>query len=203
MPILSSLGAASRRGFSKYGIAVAGTTYATWNPSDKGGGVVLSNANLTASISTTPTDGGCVRSTIGKSSGKWYWEITANSTQYTTVAVMNGTDSVASGTFPGAGPGGYMYYGLSGTKYNNGASTSYGTSFGTTIVIGVKLDMTAGTIEFLRSNVSQGVAFTGLTGTMYAATGNYSISANLCTANFGATAFTYSVPSGYNAGLYT
>lgn len=203
MPLLTTLGAASNRGFAKLRSPPPSTTYATWNPSDKGGGVVLSNGNLTASVSTTPTDGGCVRSTIGKSSGKWYWEITANSTQYTTVAVMNGTDSVASGTFPGAGPGGYMYYGLSGTKYNNGGSTSYGASFAISDIIGVKLDMTAGTIEFLKNNVSQGVAFTGLSGTMYAATGNYTINVNLCTANFGATAFTYSVPSGYNAGLYT
>jgi len=175
--------------------------YATFNNADKGGGVTLSNGNRTVAIATTPTDGGSVRSTIGKSTGKWYWEFTVQSSQ-STVAVMNLTDSVAAQTYPGLGSGGWMYYGLNGNKYNNGGTAGYGATFTTGDVIGVKLDMTAGTIEFLKNNVSQGVAYSGLTGTLYAATGNYSLNVTLGTANFGASAFTYTVPSGYNSGLY-
>lgn len=64
---------------ARSGTHTGGRVYATWNPADKGGGVILLNGNRSVSLSTTPTDGGSVRSTIGKSSGKWYWEVTVTS----------------------------------------------------------------------------------------------------------------------------
>ena len=56
-------------------------TYATWNPSDKDASVTLSGGNLVAS--STSASWAAVRSTISKSSGKWYWE-------YTVTAIGNG-----------------------------------------------------------------------------------------------------------------
>src|SRR3989344_5257710 len=56
------------------------TTFATWNPSDKSASITFSGSDLTA---TGPTSGSTffsVRATIGKSSGKWYWESTGGST---------------------------------------------------------------------------------------------------------------------------
>jgi len=68
-------------------------------------------------------------------------------------------------------------------------------------ILGVLLNMTDGEISFRVNNTDVGVAFTGISGTIYAALGN--INANhIITANFGATAFVYSVPAGYNSGLY-
>ncbi len=55
---------------------VSGLSFATLNPSDKGSAVTLSNSNLTATFSG---GNGAVRATIGKSSGKWYWEIAVTS----------------------------------------------------------------------------------------------------------------------------
>ena len=178
-----------------------GLSYTTFNPSDKGAGVILTNNNLTVSLSNSPNDGGGVRSIIGKSSGKWYWEFTAGGV-YALTAVMRSVDSVAVQTFPGQGPAGWAYY-SNGVKINNGIQTNYGATYTTGDVIGVKLDMDAGTVEFLKNGVSQGVAFTGLSGIVYAATGNYTVNTNLGTANFGATPFVYPVPSGYNAGLFS
>lgn len=54
-------------------------TYATWNPSDKSANVTLSNGNLTATITANTAFYGA-RATIGKSSGKWYWEQTVSDT---------------------------------------------------------------------------------------------------------------------------
>lgn len=201
MPILSSIGGASKRGFAKYPTAAGTITYAFWNPADKSGGVSLTNSNLTASVSTGPPDGGTVRSTIGKTSGKWYWEYKAES-GFALSGIANASASIAAQTYPGIDANGWSYY-TPGTKLNNGGSASYGAAYNTNDIIGVKLDMDNKTVEFLKNNVSQGVAFTGLTGTVYAATGNYTINQPLVTANFGASAFTYSVPSGYNSGLFT
>lgn len=48
-------------------------TYATWNPSDKNSAISLSNWDLTATWQS-PWYGN-VRATIGKLTGKWYWEV--------------------------------------------------------------------------------------------------------------------------------
>lgn len=175
------------------------TQYATWNPSDKGAGVNLSNNDRTVSVVATPNNGGCVRSTIGKSSGKWYFEFYASSTN-PNVAVMTSTASVAAGTYPGQAAGSWSYHN-SGQKGNGGSFTSYGASYTSGDTIGVKLDMDNGTIEFLKNNVSQGIAFTGITGTIHAAVGSIGANGTLGTANFGASTFMYAVPSGYNPGL--
>lgn len=191
-------------GVKAMSVSKAARTYATWNPSDKGGGVVLSNGNLSVSLSTTPTDGGSVRSTIGKSSGKWYWEITVNgSIPYSLPGVATSAATVASGTAYVSSATGYGYYTASGQKYNNNTSTAYAGAANVGEIIGVALDMDGGNLTFYKNGISLGVAFTGLSGTFYAAEGNWTLNAAISTANFGATAFTYSVPSGYNAGLYS
>jgi hypothetical protein len=61
--------------------------------------------------------------------------------------------------------------------------------------------MDAGTCEILRNSGSI-YTITGLTGTWHAGCGINGTGLQ-CTANFGATAFSYAVPSGYNAGLTT
>ena len=174
--------------------------YATWNPSDKDADVTLSNGNLTAHNAA----GGTVRATIGVSSGKWYWEVNIDDASGgVLLGVANGT--AALGDFVGSDANGWGYYSLDGHKFNNGADAAYGATYTTNAVIGVKLDMDSGTIEFLKNNISQGTAYTGLTGTLYPAwgpAGGSSPTAPNGTANFGATAFVYSVPSGYNAGVY-
>ena len=180
--------------------------YATWNPADKTS-VTLSNGDLTAFTSQ-----GTVRSTIGKSSGKWYWEYSVTSTHpYDGTTIQSfGVANLSSvlGSEIGNDANGWAYSNLNaglGYKENAFSFVSYGSPIPLTTNIGIALDMTAGTLKFYLDGVDQGIAFSGLTGTLYAGVGAQTqvVSNMTVIANFGATAFAYSVPSGYNSGLYT
>lgn len=174
------------------------TVYATWNPADIWSGASLSNGNLTLT-NTIDTAWAGGRSTISKSNGKWYWEYTFTSSSN---FLMSGIARSTAGTnFIGADIDGWSYYGFNGRKYNDGTSTAYGVSYGNGTVIGIALDMDAGTITMYKDNVSQGTMFSGVTGNIFAGVSVYSLNA-YCVANFGATALTYTPPTGFNAGLY-
>lgn len=182
--------------------AAIARTYATWNPSDKGGGVVLANGNLKVSLVTTPADGGSVRSTIGKSSGKWYWEITAL-TSWALPGIATSLAPVGASNYYANGNYGHGYYGSNGILYGTKAQSWTTAPYGGGSVIGMALDMDAGTLRIYKNGIDLGIAFAGLSGIYFAAEGNYTLNQDLSTANFGATAFVYPVPSGFNAGLYT
>jgi hypothetical protein len=178
--------------------AASAATYATWNPSDKSASITLSNGNLTAVQGGTNGVFQSVRSTIGKSSGKWYWEYTAVGNGRMASIALSTAGLTA--TYLGADANGWGFYGGDGKKYNNATGVAYGTTFTAGDVISVALDMDAGTVIFYKNGVSVGTAFTGLTGTMFAGISNDTNNDGF-TANFGATALTYTPPSGYCAGL--
>ena len=193
----------------------ASVTYATWNPADKGTNVVLSNGDLTAAVTSAALNN-IVRSTIGKSTGKWYWEYTITSfvTTQPLVGVANASATlVGSGfNFCGFDANGWGYYGNNGQKYTGGVGAAYGLGYTTNDVIGVALDMTNGKVFFAKNGTWQnsgdpvagtGAAFTGLTGTLYACGPGAGSDSQTVTANFGATAFAQTVPTGYNSGLYS
>ena len=169
-------------------------TYATWNSSDKSTNITLSNGNLTATSNGSP---GMVRSTVGVSSGKWYWEIANTNGSPGRTAIANSSALLSAG--PGTDASGWAYG--NGTKINNNTSISYGATYGSGDVIGIALDMDSGTVTFYKNCVSQGVAYSGLTGTMFAALGSNS-AAFAITTNFGATPLSCTPPAGYNTGLY-
>ncbi|NDB59170.1 hypothetical protein EB001_12060 [bacterium] len=82
-----------------------------------------------------------------------------------------------------------------GQKFNNGSLTAYGSSFTTNDVIGVALDMDAGTITFYKNNTSQGQAFSGITGTAVPCVVGQNNAA--LAINFGQRPFSYTPPTGY------
>ena len=139
--------------------------------------------------------------TIGVSSGKWYWEVTAsNLSGSLMVGITKDTDigaTTGANVYPGISANSYGYI-ASGTKYNNNASTGYGAAYTTNDVIGVALNMDAGTLTFYKNNTSQGTAFSSLSGTYLPSLGvNSSPSAFI--ANFGQRPFAYSPPTGFVA----
>lgn len=178
-------------------------TPTTWNPLDKGASCALSGGNLTATAMST----GSVRSVFGASSGKWYWEITNGATgpKYSTAGAGLPTALVTSGTnaYPGVDAAGYGVYAFDGSKFSNGVKigTDEAKWDSTGDVVGVALDMDAGTLTFYVNGVTTGVAFTGLSGTLFAMFGGGAGSYSSATANFGATAFSYTPPTGFYAGF--
>lgn len=169
-------------------------TFATWNPSDKGAGMTLSNGNLTAAVGTVSM----VRSTQSMSSGKWYWEVTrVSGADFVTGVAKSGASLT---TALGGDANGWGYIGSNGNKYNSASSVAYGATIANGDVVGVALDLDGGTLTFYKNGVSQGVAYSGLSGTFYAAFGSGN-GGETCTANFGATPFTYAPPAGYSHGV--
>lgn len=171
-------------------------TYATWDSGKKGANIALTGSDL---IATCSVGAGVVLSTTGKSSGKWYWEITVN------VSTNRGFIGVGKSTIPldsqlGADADGFSYVDNANKRTNN-SDAAYGATWAAGDIIGVYLDMDAGTLGFEKNDVDQGQAFTGLSGTFYAGWSNNLV--GQVTANFGASALAYTPPSGYASGLYT
>jgi len=168
--------------------------YCNLNPLDKSSNITLANGNLDYSQGATT---GICRSTIGISSGKWYWEILVTATN-PIIGIAKDTASL-SGSYVGADANGWGYYGNDGAKYTNGSSSSYGSTYTTNDIIGVAFNADTGSLVFYKNNVSQGTAFTGLTSGPYfpaISRGNGSPSASF---NFGQRPFAYTAPSGFKA----
>lgn len=95
---------------------------------------------------------------------KWYFE-----------ATFSQSGTVSTLYFPGVGWSAQntvsttqvYYYRSDGQKNINGTISAYGSSYTSNDVIGVALDQSAGTLTFYKNGVSQGVAATGLTQSLY------------------------------------
>jgi hypothetical protein len=175
------------------------TQYATWDQSRTKTGVTLTNGKLTMTAPALST------ATLGKSSGKWFWEVTmGTNTNYNSVAVVNSVFDVNTRSFAGDDANSWGYY-SNGQLYTSNAGTAYGSAFGTAgDVIGVALNADNGTVSFYKNGVYQGLGYAGLSGPLYPANGyGYAGSGptGQHTANFGATPFKYTIPDGYLPGL--
>jgi len=163
--------------------------YATWNPLT--GNAAPSNGNLDTVGSGSGYGGATFQGTFGMASGKWYWEIVFSVCNQATVI------GIRDRAFAASDAGVYSYYATNGNKYSSGVSTSYGASWTTSDVIGIAYDADAGSLTFYKNGVSQGAAFTGLSGTMFAFA--RLDAGNTASANFGQRPFIYAAPSGFNA----
>ena len=131
------------------------------------------------------------------SSGKWYWEMTALGAN-NMAGIVDATDVLDPSAYIGTTAVSYLYNFGSGNKIEgpNNTQTNYGPTGGNGDVMRIALDMDAGTITFYQNAISEGVAFTGLTGSYLPVMASYTGSGGLI-ANFGQRPFAYSAPSGY------
>jgi hypothetical protein len=169
--------------------------YCTLNPLYNIGSAALTNGNLDYS---SVTGGNSTAGTIAATTGKWYWEVTANASgnQSWTVGVRN----LATAAF-------VVYYAFDGRVYP--ADIAYGNTFAAGDVIGVALDMDNGKVFFSKNgtwqnsgNPSTGSnpAASSLSGPYTALVGHGSgASSSTSTANFGQRPFAYTAPSGFKA----
>lgn len=175
-------------------------TPTTWNPADKSATCVLSNGDLTATGNVYAG----VRSVFGASTGKWYWELTVDVT-YASPIVGVATSAANIDSYPGGDENGWAFYGLApGYKYHASISEAYGAEANVGSVIGVALDLDAGTLRFYVNGADQGIAYTGISGTVYAMFGGASSGpTETATANFGGSPFVHTPPAGHNHGFGT
>ena len=178
------------------------TNWCTWNPLKTGTNLAPEDGNLFARMQSGGSGlNQSTTATIYVSSGKWYWE----GTSYNTVSGYGQLFGIASESFTAlnsfTGSTDQTYgYEKSAFKYNGGTSSSYGASYTTNDVIGVALDLDAGTLVFYKNGVSQGTAFTGISGTFTPYCGlTYSGGGPGFYTNFGQRAFAYTPPTGFKA----
>lgn len=165
----------------------------TLDPTFKSTGTILSNNNLTIAA---PVSGiGFSRGTTNKSSGKWYFETTYGVYSNASGAGIVTGDHTANSWF------GYTAnswgYSAVGQKTHNSVATAYGSAFTASNVIGVCLDLDAGTLSFTKDGISLGIAYSGLSGIFYPAVTCYD-NPKTVTARFAAESIQY-LPAGYFA----
>ena len=183
--------------------------YCTLNPNYSFSTHALSNGNLEVSRASgagfRP-----VRSTIGASTGKWYFEFTSTTAnQFAYAGIMDQQDpfNFVDGNV-GIGDSAISYgcYFYSGNKRNNNSETSYGSAFASGDVMGVAVDLDNGKIWFSKNGTwfasgdpvaGTNAAYTGLSGTKIPAVSAYDTNKIIC--NFGQRSWAYAAPSGFKA----
>ena len=175
------------------------TNWCTLNPLSYGpsnADMVEGNLRFNQPTSTT----GNAKGTIAVSSGKWYWEVTPQTTATANVAGgILGAAETSTSSQPGNYATGYSYYSTGETRHN-GVDATYGASYGAGDVIGTALDLDAGTLVFYKNGVSQGTAYSSVSGTFVPAIGDTSTgSGSQLVCNFGQRAFAYTPPTGFKA----
>ncbi len=170
--------------------------YCTLNPLKNE--MTLSNGNLAISggLDTTTTATMAVPST-----GKWYFEFVPTSmpASNANIGLASSSFDITNATFTYAE---HRVYIQSGNKADGSGSVAYGASWTTSDVIGVAVDMDAGTLVFYKNNTSQGTAFSDLVSsgkTWFPLAANYGSGTFEGNFNFGQRAFSYTAPSGFKA----
>jgi hypothetical protein len=139
-----------------------------------------------------------------QSSGKWYCEAQivstgADSTRPCVGVVKSSFDWNSIAINLGDTSDSYAYQ-KNGNKRTAGSSSSYGSSYTAGDIIGIALDMDAGTVVFYKNGTSQGTAFSGLSGDLtFAASGYADGTTRAIDFNFGQRPFAYTPPSGFKA----
>ena len=175
------------------------SNYCVWNSNYNPQTAVITDGNLTLSTAGSPGRYGTY-TTIGVSSGKFYWEITAGSlsTDGYEIGIANSNKSATSAL--GADTNSYIYL-SGGSSRTNNTTVAYGATFTAGDVIGVAMDLNAGTLIFYKNGTNQGTAFTSIPSATWFPTvaddNTGSTTGSSFYANFGQQPFTYTPPSGY------
>lgn len=170
--------------------------FAVLNPLVGGYGGVTTAANLQFSRSAAAW--GTRVSTILATTGKYYFEVTGIAdvlTQGIFVGVSNFITPDPG--YIGQTGNSYGYYSVDGRLYTNGSNSALGATYTNGDVIGVSVDLSAGTLSFYKNNVQQGSTITGLSGSYYFGFSSYSSAS--AAINFGQRPFAYTPPTGFVA----
>lgn len=177
-------------------------TYSTLDPLNASPNIVLSNGDLTATSASGEWDS--VISTISKDSGKWYFEMTFDSSTAGGAMVCLADITVDLTTFIGASSPAGRCLSAGGTTYYAGTGSYGGGSFADGNILGFAWDANNGFVTIYKNGLNQGTwstdAFLGTqSNVLYAGTSVQN--GATVTFNFGATPFAETVPTGYCEGL--
>lgn len=172
------------------------SNYAVFNPvAATAYAATFAQGNLL--VTTGNTGGNAYGSFAIPASGKWYWEITAADLGGGGGAWMIGICAYKSNeTYAWSNSSSVFYY-ANGQKYVDGSGSAYGASYTTNAVIGIAVDVSAGTITFYKNNVSQGSITHAVAGLFPCLADGGSAAGDYFYANFGQRPFTYTPPSGF------
>lgn len=204
----------TKTGQQAYTIAVtaaecpsSSTGCATWASGQAAPNLLIAANGRTLSHSSAGW--GIARTTVGKSTGKWYWEVVVDQVGADARLVIGAAPATSSitGTYkPGYwrdggsdGSLGPRYIGASGT------AVPYGSRYYAGDTVSVLLDLDTKTIRFYKNCIDQGATGDTLPPDTYMPFVSAPVSApsvTTTTSNFGQEPFKCAVPSGYNAGLW-
>lgn len=188
-------------------IDVPTNNFAVGNPlkSYNGGGgsaMVYAEGNLKLARPSGATGWASSYGSMSVSSGKWFWEAMCfqSGSADNVIGIHEANTSMFQILGYSGDPTGYGYS-KSGNKLNNSTGSAYGATYANGDVIGVALDMDAGTVTFYKNGASQGTAFTGLSGDFIAAfSSDNGNGAGFWIANFGQdSTFSGNTTAGGNA----
>jgi hypothetical protein len=168
----------------------------TWNPIGLNASLSLSSGNLVCTYTGGSGANVPVIATKSQNSGAHYFEVVISDTTASPFIIVGLAPSLPV-QFPGHDASNWGYYEQTGQKYNNSAAATYGASYANGDVIGVGYNATAGTIEFFKNKVSQGIAFSGISGALFPCASPYR-SPQALTLRITAAAIG-TVPTGYTA----
>jgi len=174
--------------------------YPVWNPIKKvANNYTITDANLTASDASAANT--IVWATMYlPTSGKFYWEITNVTGSGLTNVVGAAPDTYADST----GTSAVGFYRSNGQIQNTaGTNVTSGNTYTNGDVIGVAVDVGAGTVQFYKNNVAQGAtpSFTFTAGSVLVpfCAGDNTAGTKTYAANFGQRPFSYTPPTGFVA----
>jgi hypothetical protein len=181
-------------------------SYTTWNPADKDSDITLSGGNLTAAAGNSAWNS--LRTIAPLGTDKYYWEVTVTALSYVMVGI--GTASATLTDRIGADDYGWAHQSNTFRGHNN-SFESWGTSWGAGNVMSVAVDMTAGKIWVAKDGTWMGTPagdpaagtnemYSGITGTAFPMATLYGAT-TIIVANFGTSAFSHSVPAGFQPGV--
>jgi hypothetical protein len=188
------------------------TTTGVWDSGNKSANITLSGGDLTASMSSTSGDNNAFGD-ITNTTGKFYWEITANSFDSGDTVLVGLAQTGISTSTNLKGSAGAWLYGNDGYERNASTGDNLG-AWSANDIIMIAIDIAAGRIWFGKNGTWAQVGdpanglnaqFNNVSGTVYpcvAHSSGGSKSWNV-TANFGSTAMTYTVPAGFYSGYGT
>ncbi len=173
--------------------------YAVLNPLVSSSYQNITQGNL-ATFSNTATDSGIAVSTMGASSGKFYWEITVSggSSGYPVTGAIRNIPASGNGTVTGSSTlGGFSYYANLGFVVREGTVITTVATSTTNDIIGFALDIDNLQVAIYKNNTLL-YTLTGLTaGAYFPATATYDSTGVYH--NFGQRPFAYTPPTGFKA----